>query len=117
MRLLPRVKASPAFTSDVLRAVRRQDDVRQTPFVWRLAAGFAMALCLVAIVHVATLQYERRERMALRAERERIEAELADVKKIASEAEPVVVLENDNGTRVIMDLDSAIQPASLKTYD
>jgi hypothetical protein len=110
------VKASPAFTSDVLRAAR-QDEVRQTPFVWRLAAGFAMALCLVAIVHLATLQYERRERMALRAERERIEAELADVKKIASEAEPVVVLENDHGTRVIMDLDSAIQPASLKTYD
>lgn len=116
MRVLPRVKASPAFTSEVMRGLRRRE-VRQTPFVWRLAAGFAMALCIVAVVYVANVQYDRRERMALRAERERIEAELADVKKIANEAEPVVVLENDSGTRVIMDLDSAIQPASLKTYD
>jgi hypothetical protein len=29
----------------------------------------------------------------------------------------VFVLENEHGTRVIMDLDSAIQPASLRTYD
>jgi hypothetical protein len=116
MRVLPRAKASPAFTSDVMRNIRREE-TRQVPFVWRLAAGFAMAVCIVAVVHVATLQYARREQMAeLRAERQKIEAELNAVKEIAKDAEPVFVLENDRGTRVIMDLDSAVQPASLH-YD
>ena len=63
-------------------------------------------------------QHQRREHIAeLRAEQQKIEAELQAVKEIAKDAEPMVVLENDSGTRVIMDLDSAIQPASLQTYD
>ncbi len=129
MRVLPRAKASPAFTSEVMRNIRREssaslrqeaerEDVRRVPFLWRMAAGFAMAACIAAVVHVATLQHARREHMAtLRAEQQKIEAELQAVKEIAKDAEPMVVLENDRGTRVIMDLDSAIQPASLQTYD
>jgi Tfp pilus assembly protein PilN len=118
MRHLPRAKASPAFTSDVMRNIRRSEDTRRVPMVWRMAAGFAMAVCIVAVVQIATLQYARRERMAeLRAEQQKIQAELKAVKEIAKDAEPVFVLENGQGTRVIMDLDSAIQPASLKTYD
>jgi hypothetical protein len=100
-----------------LRNIRRAE-VRRAPFVFRLAAGFAMAACIVAIVNVAVLQHARRERMAeLRAEQQKIEAELQAVKEIAVDAEPVFVLENEQGTRVIMDFDSAIQPASLRTYD
>lgn len=119
MRVLPRAKASPAFTSDVMRNIRRgSTETGRAPFVWRLAAGFAMVACIVAIVQVSVLQHERRARMAeLRAEQQKIEAELQAVKEIASDAEPVFVLENEQGTRVIMDLDSAIQPASLRTYD
>ena len=122
MRVLPREKASPAFTSNVLRQIRKEEapreDVRRVPFVWRMAAGFAMAVCIVAIVQLAVVQQQRREHIAeLRAEQQKIEAELQAVKEIAKDAEPMVVLENDRGTRVIMDLDSAIQPASLQTYD
>lgn len=120
MRTLPRTKASPGFTSEVLRRARRErpDTVTQTPFVWRIAAMFAMAVCVVAIVHVGFVNYTQRQRViALRAEQEKLQAELAAVKKIASEAEPVVILEDDRGTQVIMDLDSAIQPASLRNYD
>jgi len=118
MRVLPRAKASPAFTSDVMRNIRRGSGTRRVPFVWRLAAGFAMAVCVVAILQVAAIQNERRQRMAeLRAEQQKIEAELQEVKEIAGDAEPMFVLENEQGTRVIMDLDSAIQPASLRTYD
>ena len=122
MRVLPREKASPAFTSNVLRQIRTEEaateDVRRVPFVWRMAAGFAMAVCIVAIVQLAVVQHQRREHIAeLRAEQQKIEAELQAVKEIAKDAEPMVVLENDRGTRVIMDLDSAIQPASLQTYD
>lgn len=118
MRVLPRAKASPAFTSEVMRNIRRADGTRRVPFVWRLAAGFAMAACIVAILQVAAVQNERRQRMAeLRAEQQKIEAELQEVKEIASDAEPMFVLENEQGTRVIMDLDSAVQPASLRTYD
>ena len=116
MRNLPRTSASPAFTRDVMRAVRRGDGRR--PVIWRLAAAFAMAVCVVALVNVAVLQYRHEKRtLALRAEQQKLEAELEAVKRIASDAEPRVVLENDRGTRVIMDLDTAIQPASLRNYD
>ena len=81
-------------------------------------SGFAMAACILGVVQIAVIQYTHKQRVeALKLEQEKIEAELAAVKKIANEAEPVVVLEDGKGTRVIMDLDSAIQPASLKTYD
>lgn len=100
-----------AIRSDAGRASAR-------PLVWRLGAAFAMAVCLVALVNVAVMQYTQRQRtIALRAEQQKLEAELEAVKRIASEAEPQVVLENDRGTRVIMDLDTAIQPVSLRNYD
>lgn len=111
------MKASPAFTRDVLRAVRERERPAR-PLVWRLAAAFAMAACLVAVVNIAVMQHRRRaETIALRAERQKLAAELEAVKKIADESEPMVVLENDQGTRVIMDLDSAVQRASLRNYD
>ena len=117
MRSLPRVKASPAFASDVLRAVRQSKPApeRHVPFVWRLAAGVAMAACLVAVVHLASIQYLHTRNVAqLRAEQQQLEAELEAVKKIASRPEPAVVFENDKGTRVIVDVDSAVQPASYR---
>ncbi|HEX2061002.1 MAG TPA: hypothetical protein VHK90_09700, partial [Thermoanaerobaculia bacterium] len=87
-------------------------------FVWRMAAAFAMAACIVFVVQVAFVHHAQRQRVAaLRAEQQRLEADLAEVKKIATETEPVLVFEDDRGTRVIMDVDSAIQPASLQTYD
>jgi len=116
MRALPRVKASPTFTSDVLRAARVQAHERR-PFVWRLAAAVAMAACLIAVLQIGVMQHERRRIDALRVEQQKIQAELAAVKKSVNDGEPMVVLENDKGDRVIMDLDSAVQPASLKTYD
>ena len=116
MRALPRAKASPAFTSDVRRAVRASETPRR-PLVWRFAAAFAMTACLIAVVQISVLQYERRKYEALRVEQQKIQAELAAVKKSVRDTEPVVVLENDKGDRVIMDLDSAVQQASLKTYD
>lgn len=83
-----------------------------------MAAALAMAACLVAMVQATLVHRAERLRLAgLRAEQQRIEAELEAVKRIANDAEPMVVLENDRGTRVVMDLDSAIQPASLRIYD
>lgn len=119
MRNQPRTKASPAFTREVMRNVGRPAArPGQRPLFWRLAAAFAMAVVLVAVVNVAVLQHRQQQRtLALRAEQQKLEAELEAVKKSALEAEPMVVLENDRGTRVVMDLDSAIQPASLRNYD
>lgn len=117
MRELPRESASPAFTRDVLREIHREAPARR-PMIWRMAAAVAMAVCLVALVNVAVMQHIQRQRtIALRAEQEKLEAELAAVKRIADEAEPKVVLENDRGTRVIMDLDTAVQPVALRNYD
>lgn len=116
MRSLPRTKASPGFTSEVMRKAHASE--RRMPFVWRMAAAVAMVFCLAIVVQIAVVaQSERRKYADLRVERQKIQADLLAVKKIAADAEPVVVLENDRGTRVIVDLDSAIQPASLKTFD
>ena len=120
MRNLPRVTASPAFTSEVMRAVRTQAGMPapRFSFVWRMAAGVAMAACLLAVVHLASLQYERRQDLAqLRVEQQILQAELKALEKLAAEPEPVVVFENSQGTRVIMDLDTAVQPASYRSFD
>ena len=116
MRTLPRTKASPAFTREVMRKAHGLDEgTARRPLVWRMAAAFAMAACLIAVVQLAVLQQRQRQQtLALQAEQQQI---AADLQKIAEESEPVVVLENADGTRVIMDLDSAIQPASLRNYD
>lgn len=116
MRSLPRAKASPGFTSEVWRKTHVAQP--RASFVWRMAAAVAMAACLVAVVQVAILEHaQRTEAAALRAEQEQLKAELQAVKESAEDVEAVVVFENDRGTRVIMDLDSAIQPASLRTFD
>lgn len=120
IRSLPRVSASPAFTSEVMRAVRNAPAERRSfAFVWRMAAGVAMAACLLVVVHLASLQYERRQDMAqLRVEQQKLQAELKALEKIAAQPEPVVVFEHSQGTRVIMDLDTAaVQPASYRTFD
>ncbi|HYK02903.1 MAG TPA: hypothetical protein VE974_14175 [Thermoanaerobaculia bacterium] len=104
-----------------MRRVRGQE--RHLPFVWRLSAAFAMAACLALLVHGALTVHAHRQHVAeLRVERQKLVAELQEVKKIADEAEPMLVLEHDDGTRVIMDLDSlqqpnTIQPASYRTFD
>ena len=127
MRALPRAKASPAFNSEVLRKARRQES--RPPFVWRsvawrTAAVVTMAACIVLLVNIGVIEYahqkeytQRRHVAELRSEQEKIQAELEAVKKAARDTEPMVVLENDDGTRVEMDVDSAIQPVSLRTYD
>lgn len=118
MRAQPRTKASPAFTREVLRKAHRPGEDARRPLVWRMAAAFAMAACLIAVVQVAVMQQRQHQRtLALKAEQQRLAADLDAVKKSAAENEPVVVLENEDGTRVIMDLDSAVQPASLRNYD
>jgi hypothetical protein len=111
-----------------MRRVRHDESLvganhRRVPFVWRLSAGFAMAACLVVLVHGAITVHAHRQHVAeLRVERQKLEAELQEVKKIASESEPMLVLEHNDGTRVIMDLDSVqhqrgVQPASYTTFD
>lgn len=118
MRTLPRQSASPAFTREVMRKARSADEGARRPFVWRMAAAFAMAACLFAVVQLGLMQHRQRQRtIALRAEQQRLVADLDAVKKIAEETEPFVVLENDQGARVIVELDSAIQPASHRNYD
>jgi hypothetical protein len=117
MRQLPRETASPGFTSDVLRRTRRAP---ARPFAVRLRVAFAMAAVFVVIaaVQVGVRHHQREVRLAaLRAEQQQIAAEIEKVKAAAQESEPVVVLEDGKGTRVIMDLDSAMQPPSQRAFD
>jgi len=95
--------------------VRASGAPLKRPLVWRFAAAFAMTACLLAVVQIGVLQYKRQQRLeALRIEQQQIQSELAALKKSARDAEPLVVLENDQGARVIMDLDSAVQQASWR---
>jgi anti-sigma factor RsiW len=120
LRSLPHATASPNFTSETLRKVRLAGAPAPragTAFIWRMAAGVAMAACLIAVVSLGSLQYAHKQNVAqLRAEQRQLQAELQAVKQVASEPEPAVVFENSQGTQVIVDLDSAVQPASY-TFD
>ena len=119
LRSLSRATASPTFTSETLRKARLSAPApRATAFIWRMAAGVAMAACLIAAVSLGSLQYAHKQNVAqLRAEQQQLQAELQAVKQSASEPEPVVVFENSQGTQVIVDIDSAAaQPASY-TFD
>jgi hypothetical protein len=116
MRALPRTKASPSFTSDVLRAVRRESAPKQARVTWRTAAAFAMVACLMILVHATFLRYSREQQLdAIRAEQARIEAELAAVKRNAVTSDPVVVLENEDGTRVLVELTDGDNTAPTPT--
>jgi hypothetical protein len=102
MRRLPRVTASPRFTSDVLR---RSAGSQPAPSRLRVGSTFAavtaMVLMIIAGTYAAALR-QRQERLAsLRAERQRIEMELQRVKTLANQSQPVVVIESGD-TRLIV---------------
>lgn len=119
LRSLPRVTASPTFNSEVLRKVRQASvPERSVAFIWRMAAGVAMAACLLGAISLGSMQYAHNRHVSqLRAEQQKLQAELQAVKQSASEPEPAVVFERSDGTQVIVDLDSAVQPASYRTFD
>ena len=119
LRSLPRATSSPTFNSEVLRKARNSaEPARSGAFIWRMAAGVAMAVVLLAAVSLGSMQYLHKQNVAqLRAEQQKLQAELQAVKASASEPEPAVVFERSDGTQVIVDLDSATQPAAYRTYD
>jgi Tfp pilus assembly protein PilN len=104
-----------------MRRVRRErqpEAVRRPPLALRMAATFVVAAFLLGAVQFVRIEYAQRQRIeTLRSEQQKIEAELEAVRQLARESEPVVVLEDGRGTRVIMDLESSIQQTSLRTYD
>ena len=55
LRRLPRTNASPRFDSEVMRAIRRPAEEPRPAFTWRVAAAFAMALCLLLVVQAGIL--------------------------------------------------------------
>ena len=69
-----------------------------------MAAAYVMVFAILIGTYAASIRHERKQRLEeLRAERQRIESDLRQVKAIADEAQPVVVLENGD-THVIVDL-------------
>ncbi len=110
MRRLPRTKASPRFTAEVIRALHREAPSLRS---WRLVAAAAVALMLVVGSYAASVRHERQQHLqALRAERQRIASELRRVKSDVDDAQPVVVLENGD-TRVIVDVGDQHNPNQL----
>ena len=87
-----------------MRAVRA-DAPSRARYVWKFATSFAMVLILAAGMFLQR-QKEVKEMNALRAEHRKIESELKQVKAVADEAQPVMVLDNGQ-TRVIVDLNQA----------
>jgi len=85
-----------------MRAVRAPEPSRAR-YVWKFATSFAMVLILAAGMFVQRHKEAKAEMNALRAEHQKIETELKQVKAVADEAHPVMVLDNGQ-TRVIVDL-------------
>lgn len=105
-----------------VREERTPRVVRRVPFTMRLAAASLAVVFLLAGIQFVHAELVQRERIAtLRNEQQQIEAELAAVRELVNESEPVVVLEDGKGTRVIMDLDAALDAesiqASSRNYD
>jgi len=86
-----------------MRAVRAQEPSSRGRYIWKFATSFAMVLILAAGMFVQRQKADAKEMNALRAEHQKIETELKQVKAIADEAQPSVVLDNGQ-TRVIVDL-------------
>jgi hypothetical protein len=87
-----------------VRAVHAEEPSRAR-YVWKFATSFAMVLLLVAGMFVQRHKETAKEMNALRAEHQKIETELKQVKAIADQAQPAVVLDNGQ-TRVIVDLNA-----------
>lgn len=86
-----------------MRAVRRPIEAER-PRVWRVAAAFAVAACLIVVAQLAMIHQANERRVAaLRAEQQSIEAELQEVKRFADQYEPVLLLERNDGTRVVVE--------------
>ncbi|HEX7154696.1 MAG TPA: hypothetical protein VF618_24635 [Thermoanaerobaculia bacterium] len=122
LQTLPRTSASQRFTSDVLRAVRRTRDEetvapRRLALSWKLSVAVAVALSLVVVVRLAIVQHAHENKLqVLRAEHQRIEAELAKVKEAATEADDNIVVIEDGDTRYIVELGSQTPPATPASY-
>ena len=120
LQALPRAKASSRFTSDVLRRLRNPaTPAAVRPALWLRYATAAMVLLFLFAGVRGVVRHARQERLqSLRAEHQRIETELHRVKQAAERSQPVMVLEDGGGTRVVVDLgtEPAARPASLD-YD
>src|SRR5258708_32379100 len=89
MRRLPRTKASPRFTAEVIRALHREAPSLRS---WRLVAAAAVALMLVVGSYAASGRHERQQHLqAPRAERQRIASELTRVTTHGDGDPPLVV--------------------------
>ncbi|HUJ16079.1 MAG TPA: hypothetical protein VL284_19980 [Thermoanaerobaculia bacterium] len=81
---------------------------------WTLA--LAAMLVIVVAASFASIEYRREKRLeSLRAERQRIETELQQVKAMADEQRPVVVLEN-GGTQLIVNREDPGQRPQFLYY-
>ena len=102
-----------------MRRVRQQRPAvadGRAPIVMRLAAAAVAFVFLIAGMQFVRAELVQRERIAtLRSEQQQIEAELAAVRELVNASEPVVVLEDGQGTRVIMDLDTELEPRADQT--
>ena len=112
MKQLPRSTASHRFTAEVVRSLR----IPQPRRAWLRVAASLATLVLVAGLWTASLHRHRRVQLdALRAEHERIESDLRQLKSTAEEVSPFVVLQNGNN-RIIVDTRTRTHPPTLD-YD
>ncbi len=101
---LPRAVASPGFTGRVERAVAGRGRPRR-PGRWRAAAVLAAAL---AVAVGLTWHRERQSRIAEQARQIRqqhleLRRELADLRAIASETDPLLYLGGDESYDLVFD--------------
>jgi hypothetical protein len=102
---LPRVKASPGFTSRVLADLDRQN-VRRPDLRFR----FALMAALLALVVCSAVVYDHRQReTALLAEHATLRAEIEELKRFSADAEPFISVGGDRNNEYVIDLRQVIR--------
>jgi len=115
LRSLPRQKASPEFTTRLLRKVRERKETPSRETRWLaprpLLAGVTALLLLGAATTGLQRWYELLERSqaarrveALRSEYEALEKELEELRSLAATSQPVVELGSTENMDILLDL-------------
>ncbi len=110
---LPRTVASPGFAARVEREVARRGRPRR-PLRWRAAAALTAAL---AAALGLTWHLERRSRVAeqareIRRQHLELRRELADLRALARETDPLLYLGGDESYDLVFDAGPLLDPRS-----
>lgn len=108
LREIPPVRASESFTR---RTMDRLDDDVARPVRFRLAIAGVLLLVVTGSAILVERTREHRRINAFRSERQAIEAELREIRRLVPEPPPVIYLGSESDIDIVLDLRSPQESA------